>query len=352
MLSLFHFGAGAGRRAVPRVRARRPARWPTSSTPIDEHWKIYRKRRDVRAARATCELPLARRPDAAARGRPRAAARRRIRRSSRPTISCSTGSCRRASSSTRTRCLIDSFGGAERLLRMRRRRPTHERARPARRRAAHRRRRRDAARAREKARAFAFTGVRVPTATATSAARVTAEPLVHPRTGARHVLVTFQRRARATTARARRTPSRPIGELDEASRDRMQTLETELALHARDAAGDDRGARDLERGDAGDERGARRVQRGAAEHERGAALGQRGALHGQRRVPAEDRRAQGAQHRHAAPARGHRRRHGVPRSRAAHPPVHAADRRRVPHPAARHRPPDQRLLAQHRARRR
>ena len=200
-------------------------------------------------------------------------------------------------------------------------------ARDARRRAADRRRRRDAAR---------DQGEHAQSRTPACACRrrrreqrctVTAEPLVHPRTGARNVLVTFQddaaeaasgRRARSAPTpiavgasvaraagdardRARRTRARrlqaTIEEL-ETSNEEMQATNEELVA----------------------------VERGAAEHERGAALGQRGALHGQRRVPAEDHRAQGAQQRHAAPARGHRRRHGVPRSRAAHPPLHVADR--------------------------
>ena len=114
-----------------------------------------------------------------------------------------------------------------------------------------------------------------------------------------------------------------------ASRDYVTALETRAALHQGEPAGDDRGARDRERGAAGDQRGAGRLQRGAAEHQRGAALGQRGALHGQRRVPAQDHGAHRAHRRHRQPPALDRRRHPVPRRRALHPQVHLADRRSV-----------------------
>ncbi|MCK7492626.1 MAG: hypothetical protein MZW92_14465 [Comamonadaceae bacterium] len=76
-----------------------------------------------------------------------------------------------------------------------------------------------------------------------------------------------------------------------------RTLERDLALHARQPAGDHRGARDHQRGAAGDQRGADGLQRGTAEHQRGAAVGQRGALHGQLRVPGEGRRPELGQRR-------------------------------------------------------
>src|SRR5213076_2565348 len=59
---------------------------------------------------------------------------------------------------------------------------------------------------------------------------VTAEPFVHPRTGARNVLVVFQDvvpiEARTEAVELLAASTMP---LDEASRDRMETLETELA---------------------------------------------------------------------------------------------------------------------------
>jgi two-component system CheB/CheR fusion protein len=123
------------------------------------------------------------------------------------------------------------------------------------------------------------------------------------------------------------------------------------APHAREPSGDGRGARDEQRGAAGLQRGARREQRGAAEHERGAALGQRGAVHRQRGVPEEDPGADRAHGRHGQPAAQHRHRHDLPRPRPVHPQVHAADRAGVRPPAARRRPPHRQLLAQHPLRR-
>ena len=121
--------------------------------------------------------------------------------------------------------LVDSFSGAERLLQLKPRRPTTnvlellddelrsvvggavQRA------------------FRESSR-IAYSGVRVPREGVDERSTLTAIPITHPRNGQRHVLVTFQAENNEGPVTVAPAPSIPIGE---ASRERMQTLESELA---------------------------------------------------------------------------------------------------------------------------
>ncbi len=129
------------------------------------------------------------------------------------------------------RALIDSFGGAERLLHVRRRRPTGnllemiegdlrnivsgaiQRA------------------LKENTR-IAFSGVRVMDGEEEKRCTLTAEPFVHPRTGARNVLLTFQDVSGPEAAAVETIPAAaltlPPQPADEISRDRIEMLETEL----------------------------------------------------------------------------------------------------------------------------
>jgi two-component system CheB/CheR fusion protein len=79
-------------------------------------------------------------------------------------------------------------------------------------------------------------------------------------------------------------------------------------LHEREPAGHHSGARDHERGVAGHQRRVDGLERGVAEHQRGTALGQRRALHRQCGVSEEERGAAGTERRLRASARPHRRR--------------------------------------------
>jgi two-component system, chemotaxis family, CheB/CheR fusion protein len=123
--------------------------------------------------------------------------------------------------------LVDSFAGAEQLLQIRRRRPSSnlldllddelravvsgaiQRA------------------VRERA-PVAYSGVRLPGLDGPGGAdprcTLTVEPLVHPRTATRHVLVTFQRSPQPHAP----PPAEPMP-VSQASRDHLSTLESQLA---------------------------------------------------------------------------------------------------------------------------
>ena len=308
---------------------------------IDEHGKIYRKRRDIGLPR-DLKLPLPRSgtlpravpaPVGAQHRRQPAAARHlrpaaRSLHAARAFWSTSTGSwstCSAASSAAQGQ---GAAADAEPARHARRRSPDGRLRRAASR--AHGCRKRHAIR-------------RLHDAGLPAAISLVAEPLRDAHGAQTHVLISLADADGADAAgcwsppfadvpaRALEPARRPSAvDLGGLSRDQHARARGRALVHEGEPAGDDRGARDRERGAAGDQRGAGRLERGAAEHERGAALGQRGALHGQRRVPEEERRAAGAQRRHRAPAERHRRRHDVPRSATC---ASASSRRASPRPS-------------------
>ena len=288
---------------------------------IDEHAKIYRKRRDIGLPR-DLKLPLPRSGDRAARaarcsgaaavnpqllgdlrsparslhaaGLPRRRARpagRHVRRrrgaAQGQAAAAVADTCSISWTTSCGRCLS---GALHRVRRDHRERPLSG-GRDRRRRAPVRARRRAAAR-----RHGTLTHILITLADADSRASAGAGAAVRRRPAAPLPASRGPPPCAALTARS-----------DRGARGRA-------GVHEGASAGDDPGARGLQRGAAGDQRGAGGRERGAPEHERGAALGQRGDVHGQRRVPEEEHRAAGAQRRHRAPAERHRRRDAVPRS--------------------------------------
>ena len=123
VLSLFHFCLKPGG-FLFLGSSETPGAMLDEFDTIDEHWKVYRKRRDIALPR-DLKLPLAR---SAALTRAALAALPRSAASSRscwpPTTACSIGSCRRAFSSTTDGNLVDSFGGVSPLLKVKERRPS------------------------------------------------------------------------------------------------------------------------------------------------------------------------------------------------------------------------------------
>jgi two-component system CheB/CheR fusion protein len=238
VMSLFHFGLASGG-VLFLGASETPGPLSDEFISIDDHWKIYRKRRDVQLLsqlrlplhRQTTQRPIPGHPE--------------VRRSHgadplilqtydqlldrfMPPAFLVDEDC----------VLIDSFAGAERLLRVRRRRPSasllellDDELRMVVSGAFQR--------ALKERTAVAYSGVRVPQladpATAPSGTpaedprcTLTAEPLVHPRTGTRHVLISLR-----PAAEPARTPALdPAPEavtLTQASREHLDTLETELA---------------------------------------------------------------------------------------------------------------------------
>ncbi|NVB78015.1 MAG: PAS domain S-box protein [Kofleriaceae bacterium] len=226
VLSLFHFALGSGG-VLFLGASESPGPLTDEFTAIDEHWKIFRKRRDVQLLQ-NVKLPAlsnpARRPALFEPTRPAApdplilaTYDQLLDRFMPPSVLVD-----------EDRHLIDSFGGAERMLRVRRRRPTAsvldmlegelrnvvagamQRA------------------IKENTR-VAFSGVRIDDGTTEKRCTVSAEPFLHPRTGARNILITFQEDAPSEhTEPAGPMPVAAVP-ADEISRDRMETLETELA---------------------------------------------------------------------------------------------------------------------------
>jgi two-component system CheB/CheR fusion protein len=227
VLSLFHFGLGSGGTLFLGA-SETPGALSDEFVSIDDHWKIFRKRRDVHLL-SQVRLPLhrgaARRPSGSM-DLPRA-------HGPDPLILHTYDQLLdrympQGFLIDEDRVLIDSFAGAERLLRVRRRRPSSNlldllddelRSVVA---GAIQRALKDRA-------AVAYSGVRIPTDDGELRCTVGAEPLLHPRTGARHVLVTLVDAARDGEPRAPEAEPAPSIALAEASRERIDTLEGELA---------------------------------------------------------------------------------------------------------------------------
>jgi two-component system CheB/CheR fusion protein len=228
VLSLFHFGLSTGG-VLFMGASESPGALSDEFTPVDDHWKIYRKRRDVHLL-SQVRLPLGRRPT----GRRTAVPIDLPRSSGADPLILATYDqlldefMPPSFLIDEQRCLIDSFGGAERLLRVRRRRISTsildlmegelrtvvagaiQRA------------------FKEQTR-IEYTGVRIGDADGERRCTITVRPMTHPRTGVRNLLITF-----GDTAEAQRpsdTPAQPLEtvSVDKASHERMKTLETDLA---------------------------------------------------------------------------------------------------------------------------
>jgi two-component system CheB/CheR fusion protein len=226
VMSLFHFGLAAGG-VLFLGASETPGALSDEFVTIDEHWKIYRKRRDVHLL-SQVRLPLhrtqSRRPSAMI-DMPRSHGPdplilqtydQLLDRFMPPGFLVD-----------EDRTLIDCFAGAEKLLKIRRRRPTtnilellEDELRSIVSGAIQR--------AVKERVAVAYSGVRMPGGETEQRCTLTAEPLIHPRTGARHVLVTLQPASEVRTGPQATAAPEPIP-LTEASRERMDTLETELA---------------------------------------------------------------------------------------------------------------------------
>jgi len=244
VVSLFHFGLASGG-VLFLGASETPGALADEFVSIDDHWKIYRKRRDVQLLSqirlplhrqitqrpALIDLPRTHAPDPLVLGTYDQLLDRFM-----PPGFLIDEDC----------VLIDSFAGAERLLKVRRRRPSSnlfdlldDELRPVVSGAVQR-----AARERT---AVAYSGVRIPMldeprkpaapgdgpdadgAATHTRCTLTAEPLLHPRTGARHVLVTFQRH-RDSDDRSHRPEPGPVPiPVSQASREHLDTLESELA---------------------------------------------------------------------------------------------------------------------------
>ncbi|HVV85602.1 MAG TPA: chemotaxis protein CheB [Kofleriaceae bacterium] len=234
VFSLFHFGLVSG--GIMFLGASEtPGALADEFTVLDERWKIYRKRRDVHLlgqVRLPMQRPTPRRP--ATLDLPRQA-------SADPQVLQTYDLLLDKFMPPgflvdEDRNLIDSFAGAERLLRLRRRRPSNHilellddelRSIVA----------GAIQRAFKDREPVAYSGVRLHTDDGEVRTTLTAEPL-HNRRGVRHVLVTFKDLAGAEPARPSSEPAAgPAGSLpdvpavpvDQASHERMEALETELA---------------------------------------------------------------------------------------------------------------------------
>ncbi|HEY0992064.1 MAG TPA: chemotaxis protein CheB [Kofleriaceae bacterium] len=234
VLSLFHFGLSPGG-ILFLGASESPGALSDEFTPIDDHWKIYRKRRDVHLL-SQVRLPLGRRPT----GRRGAVPIDLPRTTSADPLILATYDqlldefMPPSFLLDEQRCLIDSFGGAERLLKVRRRRMSTsildlmegelrtvvagaiQRA------------------FKEQTR-IDYTGVRVVDGDSERRCTMTVRPMTHPRTGVRSLLVSFADLTDVTDVAGARqpgdAPARSVEtvSLDRASDERMRTLESELA---------------------------------------------------------------------------------------------------------------------------
>jgi two-component system CheB/CheR fusion protein len=223
VLSLFHFGLAPG--GVMFLGASEtPGALTDEFVVLDEHWKIYRKRRDIQLL-SQIRLPLH-----------RTSVRKPIvldlprSQSPDPLILHTYDQLLDRFMPPgflidEDGVLVDSFAGAEKLLRIRRRRPSQSilelldddlRTVVA----------GAIQRALKERTPVAYSTVRIPGDDGDQRCTLSAEVLLQPRTGVRHVIVTF-RDLSGTSPPPEAEPA-PVP-LNEASRERMTTLETELA---------------------------------------------------------------------------------------------------------------------------
>jgi len=227
VLSLFHFGLASGG-ILFLGASESPGALSDEFTPIDEHWKLYRKRRDVPLL-SHVRLPLSRRVPQRAPAPidlPRTA-------SADPLILATYDQLldRFMPPSflvDEDRCLVDSFGGAERFLKVRRRRMSTSLV--------------DLLdgdlrtvvaggiqRALKENTVIEYTGVRIADESGERRYMMSIRPLLHPRTGARHLLVAFGDAPEPVEPSASLTAGVQRIPMDQVSQERMSTLETELA---------------------------------------------------------------------------------------------------------------------------
>jgi two-component system CheB/CheR fusion protein len=221
VVSLFHFGLCPGG-VLFLGASETPGTLTDEFTSIDEHWKLFRKRRDVPLL-GHVRLPM---------GSPMRRPAFEVQRPSHtdPLILATYDQLldRFMPPSLlidESRALVDSFGGAERLLHVRRRRPSQnviDMLEPELRTVVAG----AVQRALKEGSGIAFSGVRITDGDGEKRCTVTAEPFVHPRTGVRHVLVAFQDLTERTPLP---TEAASTVSVDQVSKDRMDTLETELA---------------------------------------------------------------------------------------------------------------------------
>ncbi|CAN5869092.1 hypothetical protein BH11MYX3_BH11MYX3_40320 [soil metagenome] len=236
VFSLFHFGLVSGG-VLFLGASETPGTLADEFTVLDEHWKVYRKRRDVHLL-SQVRLPLqrgsARRPTGLEMPRTQVAD---------PLILQTYDQLLDKFMPPgflvdEDRNLIDSFAGAEKLLKLRRRRPSNNildllddelRSVVA----------GAIQRAFKEREPVTYGGVRLQTEDGEVRTRPSAELLLHPCTQVRHVLVTFKDLATDGVAKVEPVPTTPRMSisLDEATRERMDMLETELGytretLHA------------------------------------------------------------------------------------------------------------------------
>ncbi len=229
VLSLFHFGLVSGGTLFLGA-SETPGALSDEFSIVNDHWKIFRKRRDVHLlgqVRLPVQRPAPRRaPGAAALDMSRSGV------STDPLILATYDQLLDLFMPPgllvdEDHLLVDAFGGAQKFLRLRPRRPTNNvlelldsdlRTVVA---GAMQRATKDQA-------SVSFNGVRVTMeGGAESRFVVAAQPLVHPRTGARNVLVTFREMADERAAPdSSAAPTQLV--LSEASQERMTTLESEL----------------------------------------------------------------------------------------------------------------------------
>jgi two-component system, chemotaxis family, CheB/CheR fusion protein len=228
VLSLFHFGLTSGGTLFLGA-SETPGALSDEFTIVHDHWKIFRKRRDVHLLNQV-RLPILR----TASRRPTATLDIPRTTGVDPLILATYDQLLELFMPPgllvdEDRTLIDAYGGAEKLLKPRPRRPTQNvlelltddlRTVVA---GAMQRALKDRS-------AVSYSGVRLPKDEGEIRCVVTAQPLIHPRTGARNVLVTFRE---MTTHDHVKNPVDPTAlsthiPMSEASQERMVTLETEL----------------------------------------------------------------------------------------------------------------------------
>jgi two-component system CheB/CheR fusion protein len=228
VLSLFHFGLSSGG-VLFMGASESPGALSDEFTPIDDHWKIYRKRRDVHLL-SQVRLPLGRRPS----GRRTAVPIDLPRSSGADPLILATYDqlldefMPPSFLIDEQRCLVDSFGGAERLLKVRRRRLSTsildlmdgelrtvvagaiQRA------------------FKEQSR-VEYVGVRIVDGDVERRCTMTVRPLVHPRTSSRNLLITFGAATEAHRPADVAVPAVETVSVDRVSQERMKTLEADLA---------------------------------------------------------------------------------------------------------------------------
>jgi two-component system CheB/CheR fusion protein len=223
VLSLFHFGLVAGGMLFLGA-SETPGTLNDEFTVVEEHWKVYRKRRDVHLLNQV-RLPIMRTPTRrplAPLDLPRAP-------SVDPLVLATYDQLLDqfmppALLIDENGALIDAFAGAEKLLQQRPRRPTtsvleqlDDELRAVVGGAMQR--------ALKDRRAVAYSDVRVRTPDGEVRRTVTVQPLTHPRTGSNNILVTLRDTDASKPEAEDITPHTP---LPAASLERLATLESEL----------------------------------------------------------------------------------------------------------------------------